>query len=270
MKVFGHQLDKLHWTLLAVAVITTGLWIQQTKLFPTKVDNTQYDFVFAKYEADSLIIAEQYDEALLAYAELDSLYPNKVNLPAVQARIERKKELALAASTPTPATATPRKSRPKKTNSESTPVPAVEVQSTPNTIEENPSKTVTKSVLKITNFDGVSIDYIGETLDGKAHGIGVAVFDKKGFYEGQWVNNRCNGTGTYYWQNGDTYTGHYLDGYRTGFGTYTFVTGEVYSGEWKNNLRHGTGTLRNKRGKIMFEGEWKDDAPVRKSKKKKK
>ncbi len=129
---------------------------------------------------------------------------------------------------------------------------------------------IVKGILQITNFDGAEIDYIGEVKEGKAHGFGFAIFEKKGFYEGEWVNNRRNGEGIYYWKNGDIYEGHYLAGFRTGYGIYTFATGDIYKGNWKDNFRHGEGVLYNKRGKIVSSGPWIQDEPILKKRTKKK
>ena len=108
---------------------------------------------------------------------------------------------------------------------------------------------------------GVSIKYLGEVKGGKAHGFGYAIFDNKGFYEGNWKNSLRNGKGKYSWQNGDVYEGEYSNDLRNGFGTYQFKSGEQYKGDWRNDLRHGHGVLIGKDGKVLFEGKWVNDKP---------
>lgn len=118
--------------------------------------------------------------------------------------------------------------------------------------------------LTIRNADGVTIRYIGEIKDDKAHGIGYAIFDSKSFYEGQWENSFRSGKGKYYWPNGDRYDGAYANDLRNGQGTYHFSSGEQYIGHWKDDLRHGSGVLLCKDGKVLFEGMWKDNEPIKK------
>nr|WP_319397981.1 hypothetical protein [uncultured Carboxylicivirga sp.] len=110
---------------------------------------------------------------------------------------------------------------------------------------------------------GVSIKYLGEVKSGKAHGFGYAIFDNKGFYEGNWKNSLRNGQGKYSWQNGDVYEGEYSNDLRNGFGIYQFKSGEQYIGDWRNDLRHGKGVLLDKDTKVLFDGKWENDKPDR-------
>lgn len=219
----------------------------------------KYTFLLARYKADSLVISEQYDQALLKFIEIDSQYQNQINLEAIKAIINTKRaehEIFLAIQTI---------DSPNKT------AKAESYKANDHSLPEHQVTNIVKGVLQITNFDGAEIDYIGEVKGNKAHGFGFAVFEKRGFYEGEWANNRRNGEGVYYWQNGDVYKGHYLDGFRTGYGVYTFATGDVYKGNWKDNLRHGEGILYNKRGKVVSNGPWiKDEAVMKKREKRKK
>ncbi|GJM61568.1 hypothetical protein [Persicobacter diffluens] len=116
-----------------------------------------------------------------------------------------------------------------------------------------------QKMLTFQTDDGAEVKYIGHAVDHQAEGHGYAVFNKQGFYEGQWLNNLRNGEGEYYWINGDHYAGTYKNGKRNGQGTYHFKSGEQYIGEWKDDLRHGKGKLINAKGKILLEGDWEDD-----------
>ncbi|BDD02724.1 MORN repeat-containing protein [Aureibacter tunicatorum] len=118
--------------------------------------------------------------------------------------------------------------------------------------------------LQFKNQDDVTINYIGEVSSGKANGFGYAIFAKKGFYEGHWKDNKRNGEGTYSWINGDRYEGNFEDGIRTGYGIYYFNSGEKYEGFWSNNLRDGFGVIFNPKGEKVFEGNWKQDKPSKK------
>ena len=126
-----------------------------------------------------------------------------------------------------------------------------------------------QGALDFVNSDGVSVKYLGSISDKKAMGFGFAIFDRRGFYEGNWDNNQRHGQGIYIWQNGDRYEGDYDHDVRVGQGTYFFSSGEIYSGQWVNNVRQGEGKIVNKKGKVIFEGTWYDDEPVSAKKKKK-
>ncbi|QNM87094.1 hypothetical protein H9W90_09330 [Polaribacter pectinis] len=36
----------------------------------------------------------------------------------------------------------------------------------------------------------------------------------------------------------------------------------MYLGNWSNDLRNGFGTILDNKGKIIFEGEWKNDKMI--------
>ncbi|WP_053405583.1 MORN repeat-containing protein [Persicobacter sp. CCB-QB2] len=124
-----------------------------------------------------------------------------------------------------------------------------------------------QKMLTFQTDDGAEVKYIGHAVDNQAEGHGYAVFNKQGFYEGQWLNNLRNGEGEYYWINGDHYVGTYKKGKRNGQGTYHFKSGEQYIGEWKDDLRHGKGKLVNAKGKTLIEGDWEDDELLQKKSK---
>lgn len=240
------KLDIIHYFLAALLLGSIFFYNYPFNNHPTITQKSEkYTFLLAKYKADSLMIAEQYDQALLKFIEIDSQYQDQIDLEAITALINTKR-------------------------AEHETFLAFQTKTVDHTLPDHQVTNIVKGVLQIINFDGAEIDYIGEVKDNKAHGFGFAVFEKKGFYKGEWANNKLSGEGVYYWQNGDVYEGHYLDGFRTGYGVYTFATGDVYKGYWKDNLRHGEGILYNERGKVISNGPWiKDEAVMKKRAKKK-
>lgn len=102
------------------------------------------------------------------------------------------------------------------------------------------------------------LHYVGEIYKGKANGVGTAIFDTGGRYEGEWKNNSREGKGIFYWTDGQYYQGEYENDLRHGTGTYFWPNGEKYIGEWKKDKRHGEGTFYYKNGKVV-KGTWRKD-----------
>ena len=252
------KLDLIHYVLIALLLGTVFFYNSPLIKSSNNSDNSEaYDILLEKSKEDSLVTAEQYNQLLVRYNELNGLYQDLINVKERTTLINEKQNKEKPVS----------EIREDRENSKkyTTEKDHDEVKSESN--ERQITNTV-KGVLQFKNFDGAEIDYIGEVIDNKAHGYGFAVFEKKGFYKGEWENNRQSGEGIYYWQNGDVYEGQYADGLRTGYGVYTFATGEVYQGYWKENLRHGEGILYDKKGKVISNGPWTEDKPSNKNKKK--
>ncbi len=81
-------------------------------------------------------------------------------------------------------------------------------------------------------------------------------------YEGSWVKGLWNGKGIYKRADGSSYDGEWLNGETSGKGVYTWSNGNRYEGDWLKGVRSGEGILKDKEGKILHEGLWKDDKPV--------
>ena len=43
-----------------------------------------------------------------------------------------------------------------------------------------------------------------------------------------------------------------------GEGIYIYDDGSKYIGEWKDGKRHGEGILKDKTGKLIFQGKWRE------------
>jgi hypothetical protein len=110
---------------------------------------------------------------------------------------------------------------------------------------------------------GVDIIYIGDTDGEQPHGQGTGIWKNGTFYEGEWVKGEKHGKGLYQFPQGERYEGDFAHNRREGYGVYSWKNGDVYHGQWKNDLRDGEGLIRNKEGKIIKRGIWKEDKIVR-------
>ena len=101
--------------------------------------------------------------------------------------------------------------------------------------------------------------YDGDWKDGKHDGKGVMKWPDGQIYDGEWKNGDPNGVGIEKIPKGDVYDGEWKDGKLEGKGTYKWPDGKVFGGAYKNGLRNGYGVLKDASGKVLYEGEWKDD-----------
>ena len=56
--------------------------------------------------------------------------------------------------------------------------------------------------------------YVGEYVDNKRHGLGVATYADRSTYNGNWRSNKRHGHGVYTYANGDKYCGGWVNGAR--------------------------------------------------------
>lgn len=281
MKWMKKELDSLHKVLLGSIVLAIVIIFGQY-LVPAKkvVNKKSHTFYQAKLKAVSLLLVNDFEGAEMAFLKMDSLFPKKSKLAKNLALLADKQESYthynelkedidshIETIENLESYMTIIESRYKHLKNENTLAGLADIadENTDEFDTDIPTKVVDKplkSILQFKNFDGIEIKYIGEVSNDKANGYGYAVFDKRGFYEGNWIDNLRNGDGIYYWQSGDVYEGKFVNGKREGQGIYVFASGEVYSGYWKNNLRHGKGILKSRKGKLVFEGQWNEDEPV--------
>lgn len=116
-----------------------------------------------------------------------------------------------------------------------------------------------KEILSIVSTKGQRVQYIGETIDGKANGYGEGIFETGSVYKGYWKDNLRHGIGVFTWSDNEYYEGSFVEGKREGYGEYHWKNGEVYKGYWKDDMRHGKGSLYRKNGKLKKEGIWEND-----------
>ncbi|MFD2742284.1 MULTISPECIES: PLD nuclease N-terminal domain-containing protein [Sphingobacterium] len=233
---------------------------------------------------DKLLFSGRYLDALQQYQELqaDSAYQN--HKEELLARLAVTRSLIANASTPPTQPATPSKQ-------DST---AVAATPSDHNVTNNQIALATKNTdsleNKITDLNrklsareraleekeqlkaitiqgptGQTIQYVGDTKNGMAHGTGTGVWDASGgTYNGDWKENKRDGYGVYNWKDGVRYEGEFRQDKREGKGSYYWPSGERYVGQWKNNQRHGQGVLYDKDGNVSYDGNWENDKTKRK------
>ncbi len=104
--------------------------------------------------------------------------------------------------------------------------------------------------------------YDGNWVDGKKSGRGIFTYKNGDRSDGNWVDDHKNGHGIYYYIDGDRYDGNWVNDKMNGFGKYYYSVGGRYEGNWVDDVRNGDCKCYNIDGKLIFEGQYKDDKPV--------
>ncbi len=126
-----------------------------------------------------------------------------------------------------------------------------------------------------------SIIYEGEWKNGMNEGKGKIFYKNGDIYEGEFKAGMRDGqgkynaksgivvTGTYIknnlvngtmlFTNGFKYEGSFLNDEFSGKGKAISPEGEVYEGSWLKGKRNGYGEYKDKTGKLIYAGYWKDD-----------
>ncbi len=102
----------------------------------------------------------------------------------------------------------------------------------------------------------------GEMLAGYLDGKVTLQWNDGDSFNGFYRKGRVNGEGSYSWANGNRYDGEWVDGIIAGKGIFTWSDGKSYEGEWQKGKRNGQGVMKDPQGKILYDGQWKDDSPV--------
>lgn len=106
--------------------------------------------------------------------------------------------------------------------------------------------------------------YFGELVNELPHGRGIATYDNKDVYDGDWFNGKRDGWGNFRWSNPaskhylDTYVGKYRSDLFDGLGTYTHAFGSSYYGCFKEDKKHGPYHYTFADGRAMF-GQYVED-----------
>jgi hypothetical protein len=128
--------------------------------------------------------------------------------------------------------------------------------------------------------------YVGGFKQGQRHGKGCHTYSNGRQYEGRFVNDYAHDpNGTMKWKDGALFIGAFVEGRRTGSGIQRFPSGvryegdflngkyhgrglccfadgSLYSGEFMDGKAHGQGVLKDKYGKVLYNGLWQNDSPV--------
>jgi hypothetical protein len=105
--------------------------------------------------------------------------------------------------------------------------------------------------------------YEGTWINEKKDGKGIETYpdkDQQGrlSYNGEWKEDLKHGFGTQIWKNGDKYEGQWTNGFRSK-GIMVFKDGLKYDGELLDGKKHGFGTQYDKKGAILYQGQWAKD-----------
>lgn len=100
--------------------------------------------------------------------------------------------------------------------------------------------------------------YVGDTLDGKIHGIGRFDWANGSSYEGDFKDGVVHGEGTMQYVDGSKYTGTFNRGERHGYGVLTLDNGDVYVGTFVSDKMTGEGELTSESEGESYRGYWKD------------
>lgn len=112
--------------------------------------------------------------------------------------------------------------------------------------------------------EGVTFTWTGSSVNGKAHGKGVAKKYKNGewesTYEGEYKNGIREGHGIFTHADGSVKEGNFVNGQLMGRGKGDYSDGNEYEGNFINYRMHGNGKLRLGNG-TTFEGFMVSDLP---------
>ena len=115
--------------------------------------------------------------------------------------------------------------------------------------------------------------YVGRFVDNMRSGKGTFYYENGARYEGGWKNDKKQGNGVFSWNNGDRYDGQFDNDLKNGYGNYFIASPKAsvtirfcphckkYMGKWKDGYKSGFGRCYNRKGKMIFEGEFVDDKP---------
>ena len=85
------------------------------------------------------------------------------------------------------------------------------------------------------NINLTLVKYIGDFVNDKKEGNGIALYSNGDKYEGEWKNNKQYGKGIVIYSTGGRYEGEWANGKFNGLGIYYLRNGEKYEGKFKDN-----------------------------------
>jgi hypothetical protein len=112
-----------------------------------------------------------------------------------------------------------------------------------------------KGIIKWANGGSYDGDWKADQFEGK----GIVKSAEGWSYDGEWKAGLMEGKGIKKWPDGASYNGEWKNGTWEGMGSFKFPDGRVYTGGFKDSRFNGHGVLKDAAGKIIYEGEWKDD-----------
>jgi hypothetical protein len=119
-----------------------------------------------------------------------------------------------------------------------------------------------RGFIQFKSPSGVDIVYLGDIVDGQAHGQGIGIWADGTKYQGEWRYGVKHGRGLYKYPDGDSYEGEFKDNKRHGQGVYRWANGDYYQGGWAEDRRSGEGVIINNSGRVVRSGIWDRDRLV--------
>lgn len=114
-------------------------------------------------------------------------------------------------------------------------------------------------VLEPLVSDGVTVEWDGRCVDGKANGFGKLIRYQDGklesTYEGEYEKGIRQGTGKFISKDGTVLSGHFIQGQLMGLGTQIDLEGNKYEGNFIHYQKHGWGKMVWANG-ATTEGFW--------------
>lgn len=265
------------YTLFAIALVAAAIgfyaaWSTSKSLASLEQEQQALEARLQGYqtisETDSLLLAGEYDHALTAYENQESLgdgtlFRNIQLKMALVQKLKRSSKAIQGISNTTGLTDSIPENPPniakeiRAYDSLSFAHEKVKVQLS--RLRKQLGQKAYGEYLTFKSKKGNTMHYVGQVTDGKANGSGIALLDTGSRYEGQWQDNQRHGQGTFYWVDGEYYVGAYSKDRRNGLGTYYWPNGEKYVGYWKDDKRNGEGEFFGKDGTLLASGVWKND-----------
>ena len=100
--------------------------------------------------------------------------------------------------------------------------------------------------------------YDGNWKEDAFNGQGTLTLKSGENYEGEWKDDKRSGKGISIQSDGKRYEGEWRDDGINGKGICIYSNGQKYEGEWENANQHGSGTLYDKKGIIIYQGQWEN------------
>ena len=130
-------------------------------------------------------------------------------------------------------------------------------------IQEKANQNISTSELKQNISSSNQPDCQGGDIKTQSNCLSPLTFADGGNYVGESKDGKPHGVGTFTSAYGDKYVGQFKDGKSNGQGTYTYSNGDKYVGEYKDSKPNGLGTLYASNGSVTRQGIWAEGNFVR-------
>jgi hypothetical protein len=107
-------------------------------------------------------------------------------------------------------------------------------------------------------FENIIDKYVGDSINGKRSGYGVALYSNRIEYKGAWIDDCKHGMGIMKYPNNNMYFGPFEIDIIVGKGKMNFGNGDKYEGEFVADKMTGYGVMTYENGDI-YEGNWLDN-----------